>query len=193
VLAALVLLLCGCGSEAEALEEATPMAEAVSATAAAGTARVVMSGAAPAVRCKGVVDYERHRARLSCHLDGVESELLAADSDLYIRPGAFGRWSKAATGVSGSWFEPTTLLDRLKRGTRSTEHVGDATVRGVPTIRYRLLVVDGERRATVDVWIDREGLLRRARYPDGGTNVIEFFDFGVPVEIEKPRPSEVED
>ena len=47
----------------------------------------------------------------------------------------------------------------------------------------------------IDAWIDDEGLLRRIRIPFGGTDgpveVIDLYDFGVPVDIEAPPADEV--
>jgi hypothetical protein len=41
----------------------------------------------------------------------------------------------------------------------------------------------------VDVWIDEEGLVRRIALEDGGSPAaVEFFDFGVEVDIEAPPP-----
>jgi hypothetical protein len=61
----------------------------------------------------------------------------------------------------------------------------------------------GDAEMPVDVWVDADGLPRRLQIDlggmvaamglDGGSAVmtIEFFDYGVPVDIEVPSPDEV--
>jgi hypothetical protein len=46
----------------------------------------------------------------------------------------------------------------------------------------------------VDVWIDDEGLVRRASFNDDGADITaEFFDFGISVEVQEPAARDVVD
>jgi len=94
-------------------------------------------------------------------------------------------------------FSPEKLLALLRVASQETERVGEEDIRGESTVRYRLTVrcedtqlscPDGT--APLEVWIDRDGLVRRIGLEDNGiVGTIEFFDFGVEVEVE-PSPAD---
>jgi len=96
---------------------------------------------------------------------------------------------------------PERLLSMLRSASRETERIGEEDVRGEPTVRYRMTVNCEEAElscpdetAPVEVWIDRDGLVRRIWLEDNGTvGTIEFFDFGVEVHIEPPPAYQVEE
>ncbi len=82
--------------------------------------------------------------------------------------------------------------------------VGTETVRGVTTAHYRASVnlarvtpsPDDERLLLeVEVWVDEDGRTRRYSYSPLASPqeiyVWEFFDFGIPVDLEHPSPDEV--
>jgi len=201
-LAVLALGVAGCGT---APERSSPVDAAASATEAHGTARIVMHGEAvdlPKYQCEGVVDYERHRSHARCEFGGPELELIGIDGLLYTRWYAAGEvfperegWTKETVPEDEPTpFEPTGLLGYLRVHAESSEELGGETVRGVVTTRYRLEVVADDERAVVDVWVDDQHLVRRMRFTDeqGGADEIEFYDFGVPVDVEAPPASEID-
>ncbi len=120
---------------------------------------------------------------------------------------------------------PMQGLDYLK-GTKDIQEVGQEDVRGVSTTHYsatldfellhdqlpsqsaasvrRLIQTSGLREAPIDVWLDADGLPRRASYrfspEDAGAPTpaltdmsftMELFDYGNPVRVEIPPASEV--
>ena len=100
---------------------------------------------------------------------------------------------------------PDEVLDLLVKSSKKVEHLESDEIRGVSTEHYRAHIDEKamgddadfyERRGLViDAWIDDDGLLRRIRIPFGGTEgpveVIDLYDFGVPVDIEAPPADEV--
>lgn len=112
-------------------------------------------------------------------------------------------------GTNGS--APSDSLEELKIfGT--FRRVGTDDVRGVSTTHYRgridyekasqdlprrikqSLEKLGARKVSTDAWIDGAGYLRRMTSTVGGVPVtIEYYDFGVPVNVSAPAPDTVED
>lgn len=110
--------------------------------------------------------------------------------------------------------DPAKLLDTFEQVGGAPKGLGEEDVRGVPTEGY-LLALDFERlierapaahRARlreelrkreektqpVEIWIDADGLARRVRLLDeAGDATVDFFDFGVPVEVEAPPAQDV--
>jgi hypothetical protein len=122
--------------------------------------------------------------------------------------------------------DPAQGLTLIKGMTRDVERIGTDTLRGAPTTHYRGTV---DRRALLerpatqlephvrealqhiesdefptDVWVDRDGRLRKLRYEvavrgrDGKgrakrTGSIEFFDFGTTARIAPPDEGQVFD
>lgn len=115
--------------------------------------------------------------------------------------------------------KPTDVLTRVSLASDETEKLGNEDVRGVETTRYRAKVdgrkllqqmppsnkryepeeVWGERFIPVELWIDKESRVRRIRLAehlnmdDEGSSVmtIEFFDYGVDVNVQPPPDDEV--
>jgi hypothetical protein len=131
----------------------------------------------------------------------------------------------ASTGpggrLSGSGFDPTTMLASLRKTADRVERSGRDVVRGVPTTRYAVSFKP-ERPVPADlpeglsardipvinramtIWVDDDGLVRRiddrtrsalegeSREPSF-TSTVEFFDFGIPVDLRLPAPHDVTD
>lgn len=124
-------------------------------------------------------------------------------------------------GLGSLGSDPSQILQAL-RGVGGVETVGREKVRGVETTHYRVTVdvataldqVPAEEREQLgealeqlgdepipaDLWVDDDGYLRRMSMeldePGGaGTMelVLEMFDFGEPVDVQAPPPSEVAD
>jgi hypothetical protein len=113
---------------------------------------------------------------------------------------------------------PIGLLEFLTGAGRDVRQVGSEEVRGTRSVHYEgtldfQKVIDqapAERRAELQVlldlmyenepttvpfglWVDRDGIARRLRMDqgDGSSVLIEYYDFGIPVEITPPAPSEI--
>jgi hypothetical protein len=129
----------------------------------------------------------------------------------------------ALTNTSSN--DPTEMLQTLENESDSLTNLGAATVRGVPTLHYhavldldkaaknapasvraavrrsnaRLGAILGIDRMPMDVWIGRDGLVRRIAYglpmPGAGSVTMQvrydMFDFGVPVHVTAPPAREV--
>ena len=120
--------------------------------------------------------------------------------------------------------DPSQLLDYLRATSSEISEVGEEDVRGDPTTHYRARIdLDkvpsqvpeevrpavrasvavlkrelGSSSLPVDVWIDREGRVRRLReaVPARGNDVeltIELYDFGAEVDVELPPEDETVD
>jgi hypothetical protein len=108
-----------------------------------------------------------------------------------------------APGPGGA--RPDEVLDLLRKSSKKVELLGNDEIRGVSADHYRAHIDeksvgdDAElyepNGLVIDVWIDDEGLLRRIRIPFGGAEgpveVIDLYDFGVPVDIDAPPADEV--
>lgn len=112
--------------------------------------------------------------------------------------------------------DPVELLSTFQEVSGTVSGLGEESVRGVPTQGYRL-VLDlerlierapararpglreqlAERKETtqpVDVWIDEDGRARRVRLSiESESATIDFFDFGVEVDVEAPPEDQVEE
>jgi hypothetical protein len=149
-------------------------------------------------RCEGVVDNVSLRSRLACADD---HETVVDDDTVYIRGGARESWWKLAE-FDGAFEQVSyeTVLRPLRSDVVRTERVGEEDVGDVSTVHYAVTVECGagpldcsDGTGAVDVWIDADELVRRVRYDSAAlTTTIEFFDFGVPVVVEPPPASEVE-
>jgi hypothetical protein len=100
-------------------------------------------------------------------------------------------------GASG--MTPDRLLKDLTKTSKKVDEVGSEQIRGVATTHYRAHLdkskfgSDPNNAApdVVDAWIDDQGLPRRVRVPfgsekDAGAEVVDLFDFGVPVDVQAP-------
>jgi hypothetical protein len=161
--------------------------------------------------CEGVVDNVRELARATCDSDADSAfdsyEAIIVGDTSHRRDRGQRKWTKqsakqsAVAGNSLDAFSPKQILELLRAASLETERVGEEDVRGEPTVRYAL-TVDCERAelfdckgetAVVGVWIDDDELVRRIRLDHRFTANLEFFDFGVAVEVEAPPADQVID
>ena len=212
--AAIALLASSCGSA----ENDPNLAASAAKTEDAGTSRFAASGVEAGgnerieLTCSGEADYSSKLLRLSCDYGSQGAwDFVGVGNDLYMRGRGFG----IGTVAPGQWLRttdddesladelsPQRLLAMLRGASRETERVGEEEVRGVDTVRYRL-VVDCEQveltdcegaTTTVGVWIDEDGLVRRIAVDETEAPfTFDFFDFGAEVEIEAPPAGEVVD
>jgi hypothetical protein len=113
--------------------------------------------------------------------------------------------------------KPTDVLKRVLMASDEIKELGDEDVRGVETTRYRARVdgrkllqqmqrsdrlhtpeeVWGDRFFPVELWIDEESRVRRIRLAEGAepdesmVMTIEFFDYGVEVDVQPPPADQV--
>lgn len=213
LLAVLVaLVVCGCGSSQREFD----LGQAVKRTEATGSTRLQLRGESTVgttrtpISCAGLADYTRRRSQMSCHLgDSTRLDVIGIGDMSYMRISGSGlgqlsdgKWMRDP-GQPGDGLQdltPAKLLALLRSAEVGSERVGGEDVRGEPSDHYRLTVDakkaqfqdSGLKTAQVDVWIGQEGILRRVRANDNGPFTIEFFDFGVTVDIEPPPASEIE-
>jgi hypothetical protein len=122
--------------------------------------------------------------------------------------------------LSGSQMQPGDLLSLLQTEGAKIHKVGPATVNGAATTHYRVVVDTRSRlkdlttspllagvaaqvpRIPEDVWIGKDGLVRRVRVslnlPHGATAVrttmaMDLYDYGAQVDIAAPPSSQVFD
>jgi hypothetical protein len=142
---------------------------------------------------------------------------------LLMRSEVFGYLIQSNASGAGMSASPTQQLDALRDASYQVSEVGPEQVNGVVTTHYRALLdidkvtdelkrqVSGEfgdlieksmeqiSSATVDVWIDADGLIRReastsAMGPLGSfTMTMDFSNYGIRPDIQVPRGSEVYD
>ncbi len=113
------------------------------------------------------------------------------------------------------FIDPSRLLAALEEASGEVEDLGELEIRGVATDGYRLTIdlrrlveeapqsartallkeLDSRKQKTlpVEVWLDDEGLARRLTLPEGDEPVtMDFFDFGVDVDVQVPPDDQVE-
>ena len=125
--------------------------------------------------------------------------------------------------VQAGQSDPTQALQYLRGASDDFEKVGEEEIRGVDTTHYRgtvdlrkaagqlseearksvdrIVELTGEISFPFDVWIDEGGLARRIKYDQplpgaqGATMAMtmDFYDFGVEVDVEPPSDDEVID
>lgn len=188
---------------------------AVDRTESTGSARLAIEGVSEvaarrtAISCDGVADYVRRRSRISCRFgDALQLESITVGGVSYTRLRGSGlgqlgggKWQVGSgSDTSLQDLSPSRLLALIRRSSLAKRRIGSEGVRGTATDHYRLTVdrkkarlqTPGGKTADVDVWVDRDGLLRRVSVEDGGRFTLEFFAFGTPVEIERPPTSVLE-
>jgi hypothetical protein len=151
--------------------------------------------------CEGGVDNERPAARLACEggqLDGWDLRRIGDTSYRWIARTATWEGSPNSDFMTQfSSTSPATYLGMVEL-TAEARRVGEEVVRGERTVRYEL-AFDCKRIETcveseVEAWIDGEGLVRRVQtFSAPYTYRWEFFDFGLPVDVEEPSPDEIEE
>lgn len=207
VVAALSVLGAACGG----IEREPNLAKASERTTGASSFRMELhvllrdSGDASLTTCTGAFDNARERGRFACAGPDRTTtfEEIYVGEEEYARLQDEERWVKSTSqGRDGSVseeFSPERLLGMLQAASHETERLGEETVRGAGTVRYRLLVDCEEAEliclsgdAPVDVWIDDDGLVRRIELEQEGMEFdVEFFDFDVPLDIEPPPADQV--
>jgi hypothetical protein len=121
--------------------------------------------------------------------------------------------------LSGSQMQPGDLLSMLRTDGAKIHKVGPATVNGVATTHYRVVVDMRARlkelgspllsaaaaqmpKVPEDVWVGKDGLVRRIRVsfdlPHGGVPAhtaitMDIYDYGAGIDIEAPPSSQVFD
>jgi hypothetical protein len=206
-LVATLLLAASCG----AVQDEPDLAAVVASTEAKESWRMEMYGLAeenetlhPA-RCSGAADHARRRLELTCSFgrDELEFAIRMIGDDVYIMDDeSEPKWAKQPAGGEDPLAEiaPDRLLSLLRGASVASEYGGEETVRTVSATRYRLTVDCEEAeltdckggKAPVDVWIAADDTVRRISLEDGGQSItIEFFDFGVDVDVEPPPADQV--
>lgn len=137
---------------------------------------------------------------------------------VYVRADGEERWTRYEfrSDTEARLDDPTDaerVLGLLRTTGGRLVELGRDAVRGVSVTHYRTTIAssdqDGELIEAgfgpgneIDVWIDDDGLVRRTRTSTGGskpddnvqwelTCTSDYFDFGVPVEVDIPPASEV--
>lgn len=168
----------------------------------------------------GEADLKNGTARVVADLGEVKFEMIETPDATFTRitvPGKPApRWSKGDTGdqLMGNFLGElaglgiSDILDSL--GDAATARaVGADTVRGVKTTHYEITGPEMAEEGTIEfgVWLDAEDRVRRVSAleevpgdltasPGAGATIrytLELYDFGEPVDIQVPPPSEVDD
>lgn len=162
---------------------------------------------------------------------GGEARAIVDGRDIYFKSALFGNrrrgapWAKSDDDEDA--FDPEKQLGAVVKHVVGIRPAGEEDVRGTPTTRHEatldveawerslpeaereetlsdyegLVMTAGKRTVPVQIWVDREGLIRRVVQTyttgDGGTvrrrESFELFAFGEPVEVELPDPGDVRD
>jgi hypothetical protein len=199
--AALAVAAAGCGgaeSEPNLAQAAERTGDEPSFAFEADVRRTV--GGESGFECAGVVDNTARRLRISCPYPDGPSEQITIGDVTYAKSPGDEKWMKLEVpGSDEPALSPVLMLGLLRDASREIARVGEEDVRGEPTVHYELTVdcqeaeikCDGE--TVVDVWIAEDGLVRRVAVDEVGTSVtMEFFDFGVPGDVDPPPPEQVE-
>jgi hypothetical protein len=141
----------------------------------------------------GAFDWEARRGWANTKSDLGVGRLVQLGDDCYERGAGKVLKQFRATGMDGlcssvTLQSPRGQLELLRRKAKKVLKVGTSNVRGVPTLHYRgQLRLDKNIYATIDLWVDKDGLVRRKRTQSiGAVSTREYFDFGTRVRVEKP-------
>jgi hypothetical protein len=123
------------------------------------------------------------------------SSLLDGKAWVRLDLASLGQGADNATGGGLGQADPAGVLDLL-RDIGDVETVGPETLRGVPTTHYRGTI--DTAAVPVDVWVDGDGQTRKfaATLDQAGINVdtvMEYYDFGVKLDVSPPPADEVLD
>jgi hypothetical protein len=122
----------------------------------------------------------------------------------------------AEPGDKESDFDPATMLEQLRKEADRVEAGGTEVVRGVSTTRYSVTLKPNPKptakpdeppqpeQGPMTIWVGDDGLVRRlesrmavSAFSGSPAQELrytgEFFDFGVPVDLKVPGPSETTD
>lgn len=199
----------GCGG----VENDPNLAAAVERTEAEGTGKFEIRGEQKAEKqsaqytCEGSADYAAERVRVDCEYAGMgDLDAIAIGDDYFFRGIVVGptrdKWVKFSGEVDDetalSSLSPQKMLRLLRDGSTDTERLGETEIRGESSVGYTLTVdcktalLNCESTVPVEVWIGDDGIVRRiAIVDDSGAATLEFFDFGVEVDIQAPPAEQV--
>lgn len=154
--------------------------------------------------CSGAVDNVRPAARQACEGGWHElAEIRRIETTSYEAVVGTDKWIRApgADLIAGySTTSPTSILELVELA-GETRRLDEEVVRGEPTVRYQV-TTDCERtddlcvEQVFEAWIDGDGLVRRLdTFYDGpvDTRRVDFFDFGVPVDVQEPSPELIQE
>jgi hypothetical protein len=179
------------------------LARAAARTVAAGSSRFTIKGTD--FEAEGLMDYVHGRGRISYGRDG---EVLLDGDVAYVswpmpwRPRR--TWLRFEDGMGKP--DPANVEERAPRdpkglleSLKSAGHVRDVgaeDVRSTATVHYEgTLELPQVAGTTVrfGVWLDGDGVARRIRLDEeGGESLtIEYYEFGAPVLVTRPAPSDV--
>lgn len=209
----LVPLAAGCGSESASLQGSDDAVKDASTSRV--EFKLEGKGGVPylsLLRSTGSVDYANDRGELVFPGGDSKSDarLVFVGHDGYFgaKVGGTMYWVKSSgesnrpadrflpgsTGVT-----PDRFLKELTKASKEVEKIGSEEIRGVTTTHYRAHLdksklgsdLNNDVADVVDAWIDDQGLPRRVRVPfgsgkDAGAEVVDLFDFGVPVDVQAP-------
>ncbi|MFN8034499.1 MAG: LppX_LprAFG lipoprotein [Acidimicrobiia bacterium] len=203
------------------------IAAAADATAAMKSMRISLvlrgeaNGESQTLRVNGVMSADGSRGRFTANLDGRRGEMLVVDGYSYVSAPSLGdRWYKTRTSASASASpDPTSSLDALRGVSSDVAELGHETIHGTDTTHYRadldlrkaadrasdrfdaeeLRDALGSDTLPADVWIARDGTLRRIEFDVDATlgsvsgkaaMTFELYDFGVDVGEVRPPPAD---
>lgn len=154
-------------------------------------------------------------------MGGADAEVRMLDGVMYMKMAMLGdKWIKFdlndPSNPLGTAFadqmDPRAMMDTFEKGVTAATYVGEEDVDGETMRRYEVVLdtavllesLDPKVRAqaegsmpdsvTYDLWFDEDGLYRRMDFDLGanaGSTSMTFSDWGEPVSIEAPDPSEV--
>jgi hypothetical protein len=86
---------------------------------------------------------------------------------------------------------PATDDDLVRSVASEWQDLGAASIGGVGTTHYRGRLDLGAVKGPIELWVDRDGVVRRERQRsderDGFVSVRDYFDFGVDVRVQAPK------
>jgi hypothetical protein len=204
--------------EAAALLERMP-----EATYGAGSARFEMQinisaqGQRATSTGTGSYDFARNIGELTMEgFLGVpgQVETITDGNTVYLRPSGQPNWFRAPAGAGPAQVDPAQQLEMLRDAASDLRVVGTEQVRGTETrhITFNFdasqMVQNSAPGASVtgpvpaEVWIDSDGRARKFHITvpvqqqgtSGESDVtVEYFDFGVPVDVQVPDPATVQE
>jgi len=231
-------LLAACGGSGSSADAAEVVRAAPEKTAAAGSAKVAMSVTfgGGTLTGEGAIDLRNGVGALSVDLGSLGGSLASGTVEAVLSPeGIYVKLPAGIVPASRPWIkvdlsalasqagvnvgslgqlqsaDPSQAIQLLEGAVSDMRRVGEESVRGAKTTRYRGTLdlnraaaeapgvssaVSALGTATVptDVWIDSEGRVRKMTLAiEAGTAQFEMYDFGTAVDLRPPAASEVTD
>jgi hypothetical protein len=145
---------------------------------------------------RGAFDWSTNTGWAIRRTDGHETRSVQLGELCYRRfPGE--RWKRSrADDVDGLcdpdlFHNPATEDDLVRSVAADWMKVGSETIRGVPTTHYRAGLNVGAVKGTVEMWVDRAGVVRRDVQRGQKTgdyeSVRDYFDIGTLVRVKAPK------